>query len=193
MKIAHRQGHSVNCTGASDIIDEVKEASKVNLALDKYLKLGGVDTVDCTSNENNKNSDLKYGVDKANKAKADYYIPIHFNCAGADSRTDKERGVEVLICGTGGQAEVLAKRILNKLVGLGFKNRGVKIDKEYLGYSLYDLKYSNMPAILIEVCFVDSQGDVNLYNKLGADLVGKSIAEGILGKIISSKCPTCGK
>ena len=36
-----------------------------------------------------------------------------------------------------------------------------------------------MKAMIIEVCFVEATGDVALYNKLGHDLIGKTIAESI--------------
>ena len=36
-----------------------------------------------------------------------------------------------------------------------------------------------MKAMIIEVCFVEATGDVSLYNKLGYDLIAKTIAESI--------------
>ena len=38
--------------------------------------------------------------------------------------------------------------------------------------------------MIIEVCFVEATKDVELYKKLGADKIGKAIAEGILNKNI---------
>ena len=36
-----------------------------------------------------------------------------------------------------------------------------------------------MKAMIIEVCFVEATGDVSLYNKLGYDLIAKTIAQSI--------------
>ena len=66
------------------------------------------------------------------------------------------------------------------MVGLGFKNRGQKVRT-----GLYELKHTNMKAMIIEVCFVESIGDVGLYKKLGHDLIGKTIAESITNKNIT--------
>ena len=42
-----------------------------------------------------------------------------------------------------------------------------------------------MKAMIIEVCFVESIGDVGLYKKLGYDLIGKTIAQAITNKNIT--------
>ena len=42
-----------------------------------------------------------------------------------------------------------------------------------------------MKAMIIEVCFVESIGDVGLYKKLGHDLIGKTIAQAIVNKNIN--------
>ena len=58
---------------------------------------------------------------------------------------------------------------------LGFTNRGVKESK-----SLYFLKKTKSPAILIEVCFVDDEDDYKLYMNTGYRKVAQAIVEGIL-------------
>ena len=42
-----------------------------------------------------------------------------------------------------------------------------------------------MKAMIIEVCFVESTGDVVLYKELGHDLIGKTIAKAITNKNIT--------
>lgn len=182
MKIAIRGGHNYNSTGAKAILDEVTEDRKVKDAVIKYLTQEGHEVLDCTStsNEKTQNDDLAYGVDKANNWKADVFISIHFN--NAYDKYDGELGSETLIYGTGGQAEKYAQRIVDKLVSVGFKNRGVKVEPK-----LYELRKTDMPAVITEVCFVEASKDVELYRKLGPDAIGKLIAEGILGKTIVKK------
>ena len=43
-----------------------------------------------------------------------------------------------------------------------------------------------MLSMVIEVCFVEATGDVALYNKLGHDLIGKTIAESISNKKVNA-------
>ena len=74
-----------------------------------------------------------------------------------------------------------AQRVVNGLAFLGFKNRGQKVRPQ-----LYEIRHTNMKAMIIEVCFVESIGDVGLYKKLGHDTIGKTIAECIANKKIST-------
>ncbi len=60
---------------------------------------------------------------------------------------------------------VLASNVVKALVALGFANRGVKD-----GGGLYVISHSKPAAILIEVCFVDTQSDADLYNRLGSEI-----------------------
>ncbi|WP_411680480.1 N-acetylmuramoyl-L-alanine amidase [Clostridium thailandense] len=105
-------------------------------------------------------------------ANADYLVSIHLNAGGG-------KGSEVFAMSNAGNA--LASSVLSRLVALGFVNRGVKD-----GSSLYVIKHSKPAAILIEVCFVDTQSDANLYNKLGTDAIAAAIVEGLTGKRASS-------
>jgi N-acetylmuramoyl-L-alanine amidase len=78
-------------------------------------------------------------------------------------------GSEVYAISQSGQR--LAQKAQNALVGLGFKDRGVKD-----GSHLFVLKYTTAPAILIELFFVDSAADVALYAKLGARTIAEALA-----------------
>ena len=168
MKIAVRGGHCPNVTGAKGIIDELTEDRKVKNSVIKYLKQLNHDVLDVTPPDNTTSSsaDLYYGVNKANNWGANLFISIHFNKA-YDSYNGA-LGSEVCIYSPFDTAQ----RVVNGLASLGFKNRGQKIRT-----SLYELRNTNMKAMIIEVCFVEATSDVSLYNKLGHDLIGKKIAE----------------
>ncbi|NMM61298.1 N-acetylmuramoyl-L-alanine amidase [Clostridium sp. P21] len=101
-------------------------------------------------------------------ASADYLISIHLNAGGG-------RGSEVFAMSSAGNT--LASKVLSSLVSLGFINRGVKD-----GSGLYVIKHSKPVAILIEVCFVDTQSDANLYNQLGSDTIAGAIVQGLTGR-----------
>lgn len=176
---ATRGGHTFSCKGATGYIDETTEDRQVLEAVKKYLLLGGDSIIDVTPDDsfNTQTSELSFGVSKANFKNVDNFASIHFN---ASTTTNEIRGSEIWLYSQDSKLTDEAIRILRKLEELGFRNRGIKYSKD-----LYELKYTNCPAMIIEVCFVDSKADTDLYKSLGSDRVGKAIAEGILNKTIS--------
>ena len=176
MKIAVRGGHVPKFTGASKFIDELTEDRKVKNSLIMYLDQLGCDVLDVTppDNTNSLHNDLSYGVNKANNWGADLFVSIHFNKAYDISNGCL--GSEVCVYSPFDSAQ----RVVNELAKLGFKNRGQKVRN-----NLYELKHTNMKAMIIEVCFVEATGDVVLYKELGHDLIGKTIAESITNKNIT--------
>ena len=176
MKIAVRGGHCPKATGAKGIIDELTEDRNVKDSVIKYLRMLGYDVLDVTPPDYiSSNTDLYYGVSKANAWGADLFISIHFNKA-YDSYNGP-LGSEVCVYSLFDTAQ----RVVNGLSSLGFKNRGQKIRT-----GLYELKHAAMKAMIIEVCFVEATGDVALYNKLGHDLIGKTIAESIANNKVNA-------
>ena len=177
MKIAVRAGHNYLATGALGIINEVIEDRKVTTAVILYLKKLGHTVLDVTPDRMSKKDDLHFGVSRANSWGADLFISIHFN--NAYKSYQGAIGTECCIFSGGGNAEEVGARVCNELGRLGFKNRGNKNRPE-----LYEPKYTDMPAVIVEICFVEATEDVKLYKKLGADKVGKTIAEAITNKKI---------
>ena len=177
MKIAVRGGHCPKVPGASKFLDELTEDRKVKESVIKYLRKLGHSVLDVTppDNTNLSQSDLIYGVDGANHYGADLFVSIHFNKTYDIYNGDL--GSEVCVY----TPFDTAQRVVNGLAFLGFKNRGQKVRT-----GLYELKHTNMKAMIIEVCFVEATGDVSLYKRLGHDLIGKTIAECIADKKIST-------
>lgn len=173
MKIAVRGGHCPKVPGARGILDELTEDRKVKDAVIKYLKQLGNEVLDVTPPDSisTSSADLAYGVNKANDWGADLFVSIHFNKA-YDSYNGA-LGSEVCVYSN----YDIAQRVVNSLESLGFKNRGQKIRT-----GLYELKHTNMKSMIVETCFVEATEDVTLYKKLGADLIGKKIAEAIANK-----------
>ena len=175
MKIAVRAGHNYLATGASGIINEVEEDRLVTAATITYLKELGHTVLDVTPSRMSKKDDLHYGVSRANSWGADIFISIHFN--NAYNSYQGAIGTECCIFSNGGNAEVVGARICKGIGSLGFKNRGNKLRPE-----LYETKYTHMASVIVEVCFVEATDDVAIYKKVGADKVGKTIAEAITNK-----------
>lgn len=178
MKIAVRGGHCPKVTGASALIDELTEDRKVKDSVIKYLRQLGHEVLDVTPPDSTSTSsaDLAYGVDKANSWGAELFVSIHFNKA-YDSYNGAI-GSEVCVYSNFD----IAKRVVDGLGSLGFKNRGQKVRTE-----LYELRNTKMKAMIVEVCFVEATEDVALYKRLGYDAVGKNISESIANKKVESE------
>ena len=176
MKVAIRAGHTFSVPGSKGILDETKENRNIKDSIIKYLKIAKIDVVDLTPSDYYKTvgEELAYGVNKANELKVDLFVSCHFN--KAYNKYDGAIGSEVL---TYNDNFIEAKRVVDNLGKLGFKNRGIKNNK-----NLYELKHTIMKAMIIEVCFVEAVKDVQLYKALGYDKIGKNIAEGLIGKEI---------
>ena len=177
MKIAVRGGHCPRVPGASKFIDELTEDRKVKDSTIKYLRQLGHEVLDVTppDNTNSSSGDLSNGVNRANLFGADLFLSIHFN--KAYDVYNGFLGSEVCVY----SPFDIAQRVVNGLAGLGFKNRGQKVRPQ-----LYEIRHTNMKAMIIEVCFVESVSDVALYKKLGHDTIGETIAECIANKKIST-------
>ncbi|WP_054198847.1 N-acetylmuramoyl-L-alanine amidase [Clostridium baratii] len=178
-KIAVRGGHNFQAKGTSGIIDETTEDRKVKDATIKYLRDLGYEVLDVTPGNCNVNTDLAYGVNKANEWGADLFISIHFN--NAYSSYNGALGTEVCVYNKFDKAQ----RVVDGIASLGFKNRGQKVE----GNRLYELRNTDMKAMIVEVCFVEATKDVELYKKLGADTIGKKIAESIANKKVTNSTP----
>ena len=173
MKIAVRGGHCPRVPGASKFLDELTEDRKVKESVIKYLKQLDHEVIDVTPPDttNTSNADLSFGIIKANTYNVDLFVSIHFN--KAYDVYNGFLGSEVCVY----SPFDIAQRVVNGLSSLGFKNRGQKVRPQ-----LYEIRHTNMKAMIIEVCFVESIADVALYKKLGHDTIGKTIAESISNK-----------
>lgn len=177
MKIALSAGHTLSGkgTGAVGYINESKENRIMFDLVKKWLIADGHTVYACTVDKSD--NYLPQAVALANKQSVDVAVQIHFN---ANTTTSSPMGTETLYVSTKGK--VFADRVNEKLA-TKFKNRGTKKRT-----NLYWLNNCSAPTILIEVCFVDSKADTDIYlaNK---DAIAKLIAEGIIGKTIAESKP----
>ena len=166
-------GHGKYVRGASGIIDEVDEARKVVPKVAEYLEQAGVDVTqfhDNTSKTQDENLDTI--VNFHNSQERDLDISVHFN---SYEQTTTDMGTECLYVSQDDLAAAVADGIHDASALL---DRGPKYRDD-----LYFLNNTEEPAILIEVCFVDSQADVDKY-EAKFDAICKSIAEVVAGKEI---------
>lgn len=179
MNIGINCGHTVSgqpgC-GAVGFINESEETRVVGKALINQLKSMGHTVVDCTNDyATSTNANLNKICEMANAQKLDIFVSIHFNAGGG-------KGTEVYTYGGVQHPEAVA--ICEKMNDIGFVNRKVKD-----GSSLAVVRKTKAKALLVEVCFVDTQSDVNLY-KANVSKIVTAIAEGITGEKVSTKQET---
>ena len=167
-------GHSINCQGAVDIINEVTEAKKVVDRVYDIIKASGKACYKYHDTSSSSSQNLVNIVNWHNGFKDGVDVSIHFN---AYTHTNKAMGTEVCYYSQPTLAKEVSKNIAN---AGGFIDRGAK---QRTG--LYFLKHTNKPAILIEVCFVDSVKDVELY-KANFENICQAIAKSLIGQISTS-------
>lgn len=173
MRVVISSGHGKYVRGAEGYLDEVDEARKVVDRVHELLNSVGVKCVkfhDNTSQSQNEN--LETIVNFHNSNIRDLDVSVHFN---ANATTSKPMGTECLYLTQEELADEMAEAVA---MGGGFIDRGPK----YRG-DLYFLNNTEMPAILIEVCFVDSSADAELYQK-HFDAICANIADTIAGEDI---------
>lgn len=184
MKFGIDIGH--NCppdTGAVGIRKEDELTKDVGTRLIQKLSAAGHSVINCTPDPkyvNNVNTSLRKRADKANANKVNIFVSIHFN---AHKRTEKAMGTEIFAISNA--AKGIAQPVLDEIVKLGFKNRGIK------NTAFAVLRKTSMPAILIECCFLDSQADMNLFD---AEKMAEAIKVGLIGNASeTSVSPLPGK
>jgi N-acetylmuramoyl-L-alanine amidase len=170
-------GHGKYVRGASGILDEVDEARKVVEHLADELTARGVH-VDVFNDDTSKdqNTNLHTIVNAHNSHTRNLDLSIHFN---AYEQVSKPMGCEVLYV----SQAALAGEISAAIARCGFINRGAKKRTD-----LYFLNNTEMPAVLLEVCFVDSEADAKLYHEQFHNIVS-AIADVLGGKLDSGTVP----
>jgi len=118
---------------------------------------------------------LSERVKFANAVKPDIYVSIHANAMTGEWQ--EASGIETFHYPTSAKGKVLAE-IIHKhiLQGTPLKDRGVKTANFYV------LKYTNMPAVLVECGFMDNYKEAVLllsgaYRKECSDEIAKGICE----------------
>nr|WP_294469416.1 N-acetylmuramoyl-L-alanine amidase [uncultured Sellimonas sp.] len=114
---------------------------------------------------------------KANEAGVDYFISIHRNSFQADNVAS---GVESLVYDLSGIKYEMAEDINDQLETIGFRNLGVKARP-----NLVVLKRTKMPAVLVELGFINSDTDNMLFDE-NFDAIALAIAEGILDTLMQN-------
>lgn len=166
-------GHGVNYDGGA--IGRIEEETIINevgtLVISKLKALGDEVLSVRPSSATSLGNSLSQRCTASNNFNADIFVSLHANAGGG-------RGVEIYTYG--GKNLDAAQRILDNIVALGFRNRGIKD-----GSKLYVIRNTVTPAMLIEICFVDTD-DVDIYNRVGANAIADAIVKGLKGTTINT-------
>lgn len=170
MKIGIDLGHECYPdTGAIGIVTEETIINKVGALVISKLRNLGHEVIELRpESANSVNDSLQKRYNKANNNNVDICVSIHANCGGG-------HGTEIF---TFGAKDVYgASEILKKICAIGFTNRGIKDGK-----NLAMVRRPSALAMLIEICFCDSQSDVDLYSD-NIENIANAIVEGLTGQV----------
>lgn len=180
MKINVHAGHNFKVPGASGIFSETSEDRKVKDLVIRKLQAAGHTVYDCTDESSGTvNGNLAAIVANCNAHAVDLDVSIHFNCYNGQAH-----GTEVFIYNWGSAAESYAQRIADRIGELGYTKRGGGVKTNP---SLYVLRHTVSPALLIECCFCDNTDDAAKYT---AERMANAIVAGITGSAMSGNTPS---
>ena len=148
---------------------EKDDALALTLAVGQILQNHGID-VEYTRTTDIYESPYEKAME-ANESGADFFISIHRN---SFPTANEAFGVETLVYNKEGIKYEMAKAIDENLETVGFRNLGVKERP-----NLVVLKRTKMPALLVEVGFINSDTDNQIFDDNFED-IAQAIADGIL-------------
>ena len=196
---AHGNDEGVKITTGGVDYSETDLDMEVAEKLETELQKRGYSVI-MTRTENQKftsvNESLAHRADVANDSNAAFYISIHHNTV---SGVPEARGVETYYSvaardeSYGGgldsarleKSKQMAKLINDNIVKkLNANNRGAKSDKQTAAGSLFVLRNTNMPAVLVETGFLSNEEEAErCADSESQQLVAEAIAEVIAQNI----------
>lgn len=158
---------------------ESDDALKLAMAVGRVLDENGYDVVYTRTTDTTQSVGQKAAI--ANEEDADLFVSFHRNAA---EYPGQYTGVQTLIYDNNGYKRQMAERINENLADLGFRNAGVSVRP-----NLVVLNSTKMPALLLEVGFIDSEKDNALLDSRFQAVV-QGIADGIMDTLSPQGIPT---
>ena len=155
---------------------EKDDTLKLVLAIGEILQNNGID-VFYTRTTDVYETPFEKAME-ANRAGVDFFVSIHRNSYPTDNQVS---GVESLVYDLSGLKYEMAQEINSQLETIGFVNLGVNARP-----NLIVLKRTQMPAVLVEVGFINSDTDNQLFDNNFYD-IAQAISAGILDTLESSR------
>ena len=153
---------------------EKDDVLALSLAVGNILEQNGVDVYFTRTTDVYESPYQK--ATEGNQVGADYFVSIHRN---SSPYPNQYTGVETLVYNRYGEAARMAYNINAQLEEVGFVNPGVNERP-----NLVVLNSTQMPAVLVEVGFINNDQDNVLFDERFDD-IARAIADGILQTIWS--------
>lgn len=153
---------------------EKDDALALVLAIGEILEANGVNVFYTRTTDVYESPYQK--AQEGNRSGADYFVSIHRN---SSPYPNQYTGVETLVYNRYGEAARLANNINVQLESVGFVNQGVNERP-----NLVVLNSTQMPAVLVEVGFINNDEDNRLLDERFYE-TAQAIADGILQTIWS--------
>jgi len=139
------------------------------MAVGKILEANGYDVIYTRTSDVTQSVGQKAAI--ANEEGADLFVSIHRNAAEYPGQYE---GVQTLIYNESGFKKEMADNINRNLEALGFRNAGISIRP-----NLVVLNSTQMPALLVEAGFIDSENDNRIFDSR-FQAIAQGIADGIM-------------
>ena len=174
MIIGLDMGHTLSGagTGARGYVEETVKNREAGNRLMAMLREKGHTVINCTVDKSS--NDLYDRVRKANAQKLDLFVSLHLN---AFKSTTSEMGVETHIY-NGNYSGKEANRRYAQAIQTALVQDVKWIDRKVKESNFYVLRETVAPAVLVELGFCDSQGDMNKWN---TEKIAAALFRGITG------------
>ena len=186
MIIGLDMGHTLSGagTGARGYVAETVKNREVGNRLMAMLKEKGHTVINCTVDKSS--NDLYDRVRKANAQKLDLFVSLHLN---AFKSTTSEMGVETHIY-NGSYNGKEANRKYAQAIQTALVQDVKWIDRKVKESNFYVVRETVAPAVLVELGFCDSQGDMNKWN---TEKIAAALFRGITGTAYVAPVVNTGK
>ena len=186
MIIGVDMGHTLSGagTGARGYVEDTVKNREVGNRLMAMLKEKGHTVINCTVDKSS--NDLYDRVRKANAQKLDLFISLHLN---AFKSTTSEMGVETHIY-NGNYSGKEANRKYAQAIQTALVQDVKWIDRKVKESNFYVVRETVAPAVLVELGFCDSQGDMNKWN---TEKIAAALFRGITGTAYVAPVVDTGK
>ncbi|MCL2619006.1 MAG: cell wall hydrolase [Defluviitaleaceae bacterium] len=188
MRIVISSGHGLFVAGAVGIIEEVPHARLVADRVAEILREAGAEAqVFHENTARNARANLANIINHHNGQTRELDVSVHFNAVGGGIR-EEGIGAEVLYKHGNARTRALAEQTSRAIAAAsGLRDRGAKPRKN-LGF----LNSTTRDALLIEVCFVNSRTDVELYRR-GFEQICRAITQSLGGQTLDPAEPSESK
>lgn len=154
---------------------EKDDTLALSLAVGQILEQNGVEVYYTRTTDVYESPTRK--AQEGNAVQGDYFVSIHRN---SSPYPNQYTGVETLVYNRYSEAARLAYNINTRLEQLGFENQGINEQT-----NLVVLNKTQMPAVLVEVGFINTDADNRLFDER-FDEIAQGIADGILTTVWST-------